>query len=226
MAEPTTNSPDAVTPAAPSLTPVGGAAAASPNSDALSPVSGMASLGGGAAAVPQTPSAPTAAAPPPPYGNPAGAAPSAAPTGGFPQYPAAQTGAPVGYRASLAPEDDDEDEPISTGHLIGALVAGVVAGALCLLGWRWIWDTFHFNASLIAIAVGWVIGFAMLSVAQKENSFVQLGALVLGIGFCTAGVWPSLTSGNIVRILFGVVCIVFGAGMAAKAASATPDDSD
>lgn len=148
-------------------------------------------------------------------------------TGGASRFstpPATATGTGPQRPAPVHRSADSEELP--AGRLIGSLVAGLLVGALCLLGWRWVWDTLHFNISFIAIGVGFVIGFVMLAVAQKENTIVQISALVLGLGYSIAGVWPSLTGGRITGILFGVLCIFLGAGAAIKAASGGADDSD
>lgn len=156
------------------------------------------------------------------YNSPTTAAPSASGTAS--RFSASPTQS-VAQRSAPARRDEDEDA-IPTGRLIGSLVSGLLVGALCLLGWRWVWDNLHFNVSWIAIGVGFAIGFVMSSVAQKENPFVQIGAIVFGLGFSVAGVWPSLSSGNLFSILFGVFSIILGTGAAMKAASGGADDSD
>lgn len=217
-----TNSPNpglaplgGVTPATIGLTPVGG----------NTPPSGTTST---TPAVPSTPVSPAAPATRPSlselYNSPTTAAPPSAGTASRFSAPASPTQS-VAQRSAPARRDEDEDA-IPTGRLIGSLVSGLLVGVLCLLGWRWVWDNLHFNVSWIAVGVGFVIGFVMLSVAQKENPFVQIGAIVLGLGFSVAGVWPSLSSGNLFSILFGVFSIILGTGAAMKASSGGADDSD
>jgi hypothetical protein len=81
------------------------------------------------------------------------------------------------------------------------------------------------NFSLIAVGVGWVIGFTMAAVAGKENSTVTGVAIVLALGFSVAGVWSSFSGGRLFGILFGVLSVFLAIGAAAKAAGAG-DDSE
>jgi len=179
-------------------------------------------LGGGSPQQPGTGLQPIgnagAAPPPPPYVPPARDPSHVVP--GVPQYTAAEAGATYGYRKAVEPEPE-----VPAGKLIGSIVAGLVVGALCLAGWLWLTATLHRNFSLIAVGVGWVIGFTMAAVAGKENSTVTGSAIVLALGFSVAGVWSSFSGGRLFGILFAVLSVFFAVGAAAKAAGAG-DDSD
>ncbi len=157
-----------------------------------------------------------------PNASPPGAGSSRLAIAGASRFGATSVSGPVRVRRGDMASARATDEP-SAALTVGALVAGLLVGAACFFAWRWVSQAVHFDTSLFSIVLGLAVGFAMSLVAKKESELITLSAALLAAGFCVAGTWHNLGSDKLMPILFGALCVVLGAGAAARAATANPD---
>lgn len=144
-------------------------------------------------------------------GNPASAtaAAAAAPlteaAEGFPTGPVSNTPPPVGSAASAPPGYAVAPAPLTAGRIALGIALGLIVGLVSLVVWVLLVHAIPFNLSLFAIAMGWLIGFAVVKGCGQGGTVPAAIGGVLSLLFIVPG--SLLTSGAWWFIVF---CVGFG----------------
>ena len=93
---------------------------------------------------------------------------------GSPLDPAAMVGGPAVNVADASPK-----QPATTGDIIGGLLAGIVAAVLATGIWYGVVAVTQYQVGLVAIAVGFVVGYGVVLGANRRGSVVLVAISVV-----------------------------------------------
>ena len=133
-------------------------------------------------------------------------------------------------------EDDDNDEIVDSdevittsknkGYLLGAVIGGVAAGALCTWLWTLIVGLTNYEHSYYAIAVGAIVGFAVRWVGRGETVMFGIVAAVCAVVSCFLGEYLSFVETDFLSVVFYGVAAVEAFSIARNKKGVLSDDDD
>lgn len=111
----------------------------------------------------------------------------------------------------LTEEDRIANEPpvqAPRGYIIGALVGGVIAAAICTILWILVVGLTAYEHSAYALAVGIVIGFAVRWTGRGETTWFGIIASICAIASCFLGEYLSGVEIDFLSILYYAVAAI------------------
>ena len=107
----------------------------------------------------------------------------------------------------LTEEDRMVNEPLppKKGYIIGALVGGIIAAAICTILWILVVGLTAYEHSAYALVVGIIVGFAVRWTGRGETTWFGIMASICAIISCFLGEFLSGVEIDFLSILYYVV---------------------